>query len=63
MKRTAKPSNRQLNLGLLNEPPIAVPRDKEHELATALVELLIDAARRTLEPTVAGGGDESEADR
>ena len=63
MKRTAKPSTRQLNLGLLHETSIAVPGDKQLELARALVELLIEAARGLVEPEREGGGDESETHR
>ena len=61
MKRTARPSSRQLNLGLLSPVPIAVLGDKQDELARALVELLIDAARDSVEFEAEGGGDESEA--
>lgn len=61
MKPTAKPSSRQLNLGLLNAASIAVPGDKQPELARALVELLIEAARGSVTPETEGGGDESEA--
>jgi hypothetical protein len=61
VKRTAKPSSRQLNLGLLSEVAIAVLGGKQDELARALVELLIDAARDDVEFGAEGGGDESEA--
>jgi hypothetical protein len=63
VKPTAKPFSRQLNLGLLNEAPITVPGDKQPELARALVELLIEAARSSVEPERGGGGDESETHR
>ena len=63
MKPTAKPSIRQLNLGLLNESSITIPGNKQPELARALVELLIEAARGSSEPAREGGDHESEAHR
>jgi hypothetical protein len=61
VKRTAKPFSRQLKLELVSEAPIAVPGDKQHELARALVELLVEAARDSVKPEAEGGSDESEA--
>lgn len=61
MKPTAKPSSRQLNLGLLHEALVAIPGDKQPELARALVELLIAAARGSVEPPSEGGDNESKA--
>jgi hypothetical protein len=47
MKRTANPnpSNVQFNLPLPEMPTAVLPDDKERELARALVELLVAAAR------------------
>jgi len=58
-----KPPSRQFNLPLLVLPALAVPKQKQRELALALMELLIDAARPHAEFQVNGGGDEPEANR
>jgi hypothetical protein len=63
MKQPGKSPSLQLNLPLLNLPALAVPKEKQRELALALVELLIDAARPHAEIQVNGGGDESQANR
>jgi hypothetical protein len=42
---------------------LAVPQEKQRELALALVELLIDAAQPHAQFQVNGGGDEPEANR
>jgi hypothetical protein len=58
MKRPAKPLNPQMNLPLLNAPATAVPDDQQRELALALMELLINAARENIAQEAKGGGDE-----
>ncbi len=63
MKQPTKSPSRQFNLPLLDLPALAVPQDKQRELALALVELLIDAARPHAQFQVNGGGDEPEANR
>ena len=63
MKQPGKPPSLQFRLPLLDLPALAVPQEKQRELALALVELLIDAARPHAEPQVKGGGDEPEANR
>lgn len=40
----------QLNLGLAAPPPTAVPKQKDEELALALVDLLMDAISITDAP-------------
>lgn len=59
MKETRKPSDRQLNLSLLNATT-AVPEGKQRELNLALVELLVSAAGAAVDPEPNGGQDESE---
>ena len=63
MKRPAKPTSPQLNLALVDVPAAAVPGNKQRELAVALVELLMSAARESVVRPTNGGGDEPEADR
>jgi hypothetical protein len=63
MKPPTKLPPLQFNLPLLDLPALAVPKEKERELALALVELLIDAAHPHAEFQVNGGGDEPEANR
>ena len=63
MKQATKPPSLQFNLRLLDLPALAVPQEKRRELALALVELLIDAARPHAEFQVNGGGDEPETNR
>jgi hypothetical protein len=58
MKQPVKSPTRQFYLPLLNLPPLAVPDDKRRELALALVELLVDAARPQAQVQIPGGGDE-----
>jgi len=60
---TREAPSRQFNLPLLVLPALAVPKQKQRELALALMELLIDAARPHAEFQVNGGGDEPEANR
>lgn len=50
----------QLNLPLLQGPTWVLPADRQAELVSALVALLIDAAHVGV---AEGGDDESEADR
>jgi hypothetical protein len=61
MKQSVKPPSLQFNLPLLGLPALAVSDDKRRELALALVELLIDAARPPAQVQIPGGGDEPEA--
>jgi hypothetical protein len=63
MKQPTKPAHLQFNLPLLDLPVLAVPQAKRRELALALVQLLIDAARPQAEFPVNGGGDEPETNR
>jgi hypothetical protein len=63
MKQPTKLPSRQFNLPLLDLPALAVPQEKQRELALALVELLIDAARPQAEFQVNGGGDEPQTNR
>jgi hypothetical protein len=63
MKPSTKPPHLQFNLLLLDVPALAVPKEKERELALALVELLIDAARSHAQFQVNGGGDEPQTIR
>lgn len=63
MKQPVKVPTLQFNLPLLDLPVLAVPPDKQRELALALVDLLIDAARPHTESQVGGGGDEPEDHR
>lgn len=62
MKRKVKPTGTQFTLPLLTESAAVLPGDKQRELALALVQLLIDAARESVADRARGGGDESEAD-
>ena len=63
MKRPANRTTQQLNLPLNGAPAAAVPGDKQKDLAVALMELLINAARESIEKRENGGEHESEADR
>ncbi len=63
MKQPTKPPHLQCNLPLVDLPALAVPKEKQRELALALVELLVDAARPRAKFQVQGGGDEPEANR
>jgi hypothetical protein len=63
MKRPANRTTQQLNLPLNDAPAAAVPGDKQKDLAVALMELLINAARESIEKRENGGEHESEADR
>jgi len=47
----------QLNLALLDRRPVELPQHEQHELALALVELLVNAAAPG---APAGGPNESE---
>ena len=61
MKRPDKLLDRQMNLSLLSMPAATVPKDKQRELAQALMELLISALRENLAHQEKNGGeDESE---
>lgn len=58
MRQAHKPLHLiQLNLSLLNAPKATVSEDKQQELATALVELLLCAVQETKEEN---NGGESE---
>jgi len=63
MKRPAKGKTLQLNLPLVDAPAAAVPGNKQRQLAAALVELLINAARESSELWEKGGEHEPQADR
>ena len=62
MKRPANPNNVQFNLPLPEVQAAALPEEKEQELARALVELLVAAARGIVGHPAQGGGNEPEAD-
>jgi hypothetical protein len=62
MKRPAMPTNIQFNLPLLDVPAAALPANKQRELDLALVELLLNAARKSAGLPAQGDGNESEAD-
>jgi hypothetical protein len=65
MKAQSKLRFPQLHLPLLDQIPIALPADKNEELAHALVELLISATSNptpAAEPKASGGPDEPQAD-
>jgi hypothetical protein len=63
MKPSGKPNGTQFNLPLLTEPAAVLPSDKQRELALALVELLVGAARESGGDPAPGGGDESKTDQ
>jgi hypothetical protein len=64
MKSQPKPDPRQLNLALLEPSPAVLPADKNDELVSALVELLLDAAgRHHPKAQPERGHHESETDR
>ena len=63
MKRPANRRTQQLNLPLNDAPATEVPGGKQRDLAAALMELLINAARESTERRENGGEHESEADR
>jgi len=63
MTRQTKPNAHQLNLGLLTEGPMDLPKQQRMELAAALADMLLQAVtapERELGSTEAG--DESETD-
>jgi hypothetical protein len=60
MKRSARPLYPQMNLPLVNVPPVAIPDDQQKELTIALMELLINAAEEKIEQQGNGGEDEFE---
>ena len=62
MKRPATPTNMQFNLPLLDVPAAALPVNKQRELALALMELLLNAAREYAGLQAQGDGNEPEAD-
>jgi hypothetical protein len=53
------PTKMQFNLPLLEAPAAVLPDDKRRELALALVEMLIGAARESVRHPAQGGRDES----
>jgi hypothetical protein len=53
----------QLNLPLLDARATILPSEKQKELSSALMELLIHAARKTCERPASGGEDEPKADQ
>lgn len=57
MKSHPKSVRPQLNLALLDRRPVELPQHEQHELALALVELLVNAASPS---APAGGPNESE---
>jgi hypothetical protein len=59
MKRLANRTTQQLNLSLNDAPATVVPKDKQRDLAVALMELLINASREN-EGREDGGGHEPE---
>ena len=62
MKRPGNPIMlAQLHLPLLTASKAAMSDDKQRELATALVELLISATQESQETKTNGGNDELEA--
>jgi hypothetical protein len=61
MKRSVMASATQFNLPLSTESTV-LPDGKQKELALALVELLIGAARESVGNLMRGGKDESEVD-
>ena len=60
MKRSAKPLYPQMNLPLSNVPATATTDERQNELTSALMELLISAAEAKIEQPGNGGEDESE---
>ena len=60
MKRSAKPLYPQMNLPLFNVLATATPDERQNELTSALMELLISAAEAKIEQLRNGGEDESE---
>jgi hypothetical protein len=62
MKRPANPNHVQFNLPLPEIPAAVLSDEKEQELARALVELLVTAAREIASRPAQGDGNESEAD-
>ena len=59
MKLPAMPTNMQFNLPLLEAPAAVLPDEKQRELALALVEMLVAAAREDVRLPAQGGRDES----
>ena len=62
MKQPAMAPNMQFTLPLPDAPAAAIPSDKQRELALALVELLLSAARGNESRSRKGVGDEPEVD-
>ena len=62
MKRSANRTTQQLNLSLNDAPAAVVPKERQKDLAAALMELLINAAREN-GGRENGGGHEPEVDR
>lgn len=60
LRQPEKPLHLQMNLSLHDMPATAIPSDKQRELASALMELLISATRETAEHPDEGGNDEPE---
>jgi hypothetical protein len=64
MKRPANRTTQELNLPLNDgQAAVAVPGGKQKDLTTALMELLINAARESTKRGEDGGEHESEVDR
>lgn len=64
MKLRPKPPHLQFHLLLAEPRSTELPMDKNAELVHALVELLLSAAKESVAPSTATGGqDESETDR
>lgn len=63
MKRPANRTTQQLNLQLNDAPAATVPGCKQRDLAVALMELLINAAREGAKKRDGGGEHEREAHR
>jgi hypothetical protein len=63
MKRPANRRTQQLNLPLNNAQAAVVPGGKQRDLTMALMELLINAARESIDGRKDGGEHEPEANR
>jgi hypothetical protein len=64
MKLRPKPPHLQFNLLLAHPIPAELLMDKNAELVHARIELLLSAAKESVAPSAATGGqDESETDR
>jgi ABC-type nitrate/sulfonate/bicarbonate transport system substrate-binding protein len=62
MKRPAMPQHLQFNLPLPEAPAATLPDQQQRELTRALVEMLVQAARKCVSHPAHGGGNEPEAD-